>query len=438
MTGELTAQVCVVGGGPAGLTLAVELAKRSVSVVVLEKSATFDRSFRGESISPDSVWLFDRLGLLDRLDGAYVPMRRMEIIDGGREVLRADFADFPYPQPFPVELPQPALLSALAAMGEELPGFTLLRASTAAGLLRDKGGPVTGVRATTPDGEVTVRAKLTVAADGRFSKVRALSGLPFTKVPLERDVVWLKLPMPDEWDDSTYRIRIDGDQHGLFIPTRPDSVRVGFNIPKGGFKELRAQGLPALHERIGRLAPELAHTVGRSVLSWSDASMLDIFTTVASRWSMPGLTLIGDAAHTLTPILGQGVNHAVIDAVTLAPLLSRTFAEGGGVVELLRASEEFQLAREKSVDRSRSLQLRQERLFALHGVLGGGFRRLLYRCVDGSRSLKRRTLAGAYFQLQQPLTSERRAALGGLRSWRGTAAASSLRGAPSEREQRPR
>ena len=400
MTTALTAQVCVVGGGPAGLTLAVELAKRSVSVVVVEQSSHFDRSFRGESVSPDSVWLLDRLGVLGRLEGAYQQMHRMEIVDSGSTVMRADFTKFPYPHPYPVEMPQPALLTALAGIGEEYPEyFTLLRPATAIGLIREGDGPVTGVRARTPDGEVVVNAALTVAGDGRFSKVREMSGIPYTKVPLERDVVWLKLPFPKEWDDRTYRIRIEGDQHGLFIPTRPDSVRVGFNIPKGGLKELRAQGLTALYERLDRLAPELSGAVREEIRAWSDTSMLDIFTTLVPRWSAPGVQLIGDAAHTLTPILGQGVNHAIIDAVTLAPMVQDAMAEGGGTQALLRAGERFQKAREESVSKSRGLQLRQEQLFALHGA-GGVFRRSLYRVVNQSQALKQRVLAGAYFQLQ--------------------------------------
>lgn len=405
MTTELTADVCVVGGGPAGLTLAVELAKRSVSVVVLEQSGHFDRSFRGESVSPDSVWLLDKLGVLGRLDGAYQQMHRMEIVDSGSTVLRADFRRFPFPHPYPVELPQPALLAALTDLGEEEhpKHFTLVRRATATRLVREGGenGPVTGVTARTPEGELTVRAALTVAADGRFSKVREMSGLPYTKLPLDRDVVWLKLPFPAEWDDRTYRIRIRGDQHGLFIPTHPDSVRVGFNIPKGGLKELRAQGLPALYERLDRLAPELAESVRSEILSWSDTSMLDIFTTLVPRWSMPGLVLIGDAAHTLTPILGQGVNHAIIDAVTLAPLVRDALDAGGDEAALLRAGEEFQRVRQGSVATSRALQLRQERLFALHGA-GGVVRRSLYRVVDRSQKLKERVLGGAYFQLQKP------------------------------------
>jgi 2-polyprenyl-6-methoxyphenol hydroxylase-like FAD-dependent oxidoreductase len=398
---DVPTQVCVVGGGPAGLTLAVELARRSVPVVIVEASRHFNRSFRGESVSPDSVWLLDRLGLLDRLDGEYVQMHHMRIQDSGHTVFAADFERFRYPHPFPVELPQPALLSALAETGAAHPGFTLLQGATATGLLRDDDGTVTGVRVRTAEGEREIRAALIVAADGRFSKVREMSGLGYRTMPLERDVVWLKLPFPyGDWDDRTYRVRIRGDQHGLFIPTRPDSVRVGFNIPKGGLKEMRGQGLPGLYERLDALAPELSGAVRDRVRSWSDTSMLDIFTTVVPRWSAPGIVLVGDAAHTLTPILGQGVNHAIIDAVTLAPLVAD--ALDSGPAALNAATGAFQRAREASVARSRALQLRQERLFTLHGRVGGAWRRTLYRAVNRSELLTGRVLAGAYFQLQKP------------------------------------
>lgn len=407
MADELTVQVCVVGGGPAGMTLGLELARRGVRVAVLEQSGHFNRSFRGESISPDSVWMLDKLGMLERLRGTFHEMRKMEITDGGKVVMRADFDEFPYPYPYPVELPQPALLGALADEAALHDSFSLLKRTTAVELLRNSAGTqVVGVRASGPDGQIDIHATVTVAADGRFSKVREMSGLQYNKIPLDRDVVWLKLPFPTQWDDITYRVRINRGNHGLFIPTHPDDVRVGFNIAKGGLKALRAAGIGELHRRLDDLAPELSDSVRAEVRTWSDTSMLDIFTAIVPEWSMPGLVLTGDAAHTLSPILGQGVNHAVIDAITLAPMLAGALDYPKPDSEHVSAVlKEFQRVREPSVSRSRGLQLRQEQMFAFSSPLAVFGRRALYRVVDRSSTLKQRVLAAAYFQLQEKVGS---------------------------------
>ncbi|MDT0492607.1 FAD-dependent oxidoreductase [Streptomyces griseus] len=401
-----TTDVCVVGGGPAGLALALGLAGDGHEVVVLEQSPRFDRSFRGESLSPDGVWLLDRLGVLDTVveRGALV-VERLEIAENGRVVMSADFADYPYAQRYPMEIPQPTLLAALAEAGAAYPGFDL-RQGAKVTALTEEDGDVTGVRYRGADGEEReLRARLVVGADGRYSKTRELSGLAYDKQPLERDVVWLRMPRPDGWQRACYRIRLQGSRHGLFIPTYPDDIRIGFNIPKGGLKELRKGGIEQLHRRIDEIAPELSQGLRESVTGWSGTTVLDIFTVATPEWSRPGLTLMGDAAHTLTPILGQGVNHALIDGHTLAGLLDRPLrATGRRGSELIRtATLRFQHQREEAVRISRGLQLRQERAFTYDNQFAVAGRSALYRIMNRSRYLQKRVLCSAYFQLQPEL-----------------------------------
>jgi 2-polyprenyl-6-methoxyphenol hydroxylase-like FAD-dependent oxidoreductase len=396
----LRTEVCVVGAGPAGLLLGLELAKRGRQVVVVEQNARFERSFRGEAISPDSVWLLERLGLFDRVRDSTLQTHRMEVCDGGELVLQTDFAAYGLPCPYPTELPQPPLLAAVAEEGAALPGFSLIRRTTVVDLIRSREGRVTGVRCHGPDGPVQIRAALTVAADGRYSKVRSLTGLPYRKRPLGRDFVWFKLPRPDGWDRHMYRISLLRGRHCVFMPTVPDQIRSGFNIPTGELRQLRRSGIGALHQRVDELAPELSEAVREHVTDWSATAVLDIFTTVVPRWSAPGFALIGDAAHTLTPILGQGINHALLDAVTLAPLLAEALDRPGPPPALDRATAEFQRSREASVALSRTLQLRQERAFALSGRAGVAARKTAYRFIDRNERVKRRLMTGVFYGLQ--------------------------------------
>ncbi|WP_343240935.1 MULTISPECIES: FAD-dependent monooxygenase [unclassified Streptomyces] len=392
--------VVVVGGGPAGLALALALVRLGVRTTVLERSAGGRRDFRGESLSPDGVRLLDRCGVLEQLRAIALPVRRLEVADGGRTVLDVGFESFPYPYRFPLEIPQSLLLAEIEAAARCQDGFRMLRGWTAKGLL-SADGRTTGVRAAGPGGaECEIRARLTVGADGRYGRIRKLAELDARVRPLDRDVIWMRLPRPVEWTDAAYRIRIRGDRHALLLPDSGGTVRVGLNIPKGGLRELRRSGLDALHGRLGELAPELAEPARQTLRDWSDTALLDIFSTTVPHWSAPGVVLIGDAAHTLSPVLGQGVNHALADAAALAPLAAAAL-HSGEPAGLDRATGQFQRQRSREVARSRRLQLRQERIFTWSAPAAVAVRRGVYRALDTSARLRARMLEPAYFADQR-------------------------------------
>ena len=328
--GTIHTDVLVVGAGPGGGLLAHLLARAEVNVVLAEKQSTLERSFRGETIAARSVLTLRELGFEKALkDHGFVEMTGIGQWEKGHRVMHIDYRRFPI-EAMPIDIPQPALIKAFLDRSAEYPNFTYLAPATLSELVEEE-GEVRGGVLRTEGRRVEVRARLVVGADGRFSKTRRLSGLPVDITPMERDFLWFKLPRPDDWghDGNLVALR---DKHLVILPAFPDLLRVGYNLPKRGLSEARAQGLDAFKAGIVEVAPQLGGLVEEHITSWKDTSFLEIFTAEMPTWSRDGLLLIGDASHTCTPILGQGVNLAIQDAVYFAPVITRALESGKGAL----------------------------------------------------------------------------------------------------------
>jgi 2-polyprenyl-6-methoxyphenol hydroxylase-like FAD-dependent oxidoreductase len=317
---------CVVGAGPAGAMLALLLARQNVPVVLLEAHGDFDRDFRGDSLHPAILEVLDEFGLADRLL-AELPHRKIHqatlptgipaVIDFARLRHRTRF-------PFMTLMPQARFLEFLTAEAAHSPCFELVRRANVRELLVD-GDAVRGVRYRAPDGWHEIRALLTVGADGRFSQVRRQSGLQARTTASAIDVLWLRLPrLPTDPEGILGRVG-----HGtiLLLADRGQLWQLGMIIPKGSFPALRDAGLDSLQRTIAELVPWLADRVGH-LRAWSQVSLLSVQADRLVRWWRPGLLLIGDAAHVMSPVAGNGINYAVADAVATANLLRDPLAAG--------------------------------------------------------------------------------------------------------------
>jgi 2-polyprenyl-6-methoxyphenol hydroxylase-like FAD-dependent oxidoreductase len=332
MTRISTTEVLICGAGAAGLTLAIDLARRAVPFRLIEKRDSPFHGSRGKGIQPRTQEVFEDLGLIDRIAalGGLYPRQREYRADGTfadtdlvehREPTPAE----PYPNPLmlPQFLTGRMMRERLTEIGHR-PAFD----SELMALEQDENG----VEAHLRGGEV-IRARYLIGADGGRSFVRNALDIEFPGKTLGVRAVVADVSLTGLQRDAWHRFNEGSMSRQMSICplAGTDLFQLQAPIPLEGEVDLSSNGLATMViARTGRDDIRV-HSV-----TW--ASAFNMNARLADRYRVGRVFLVGDAAHTHPPTGGQGLNTSVQDAYNLGWKLAAVI--GGAPDSLLDSYEQ--------------------------------------------------------------------------------------------------
>jgi 2-polyprenyl-6-methoxyphenol hydroxylase-like FAD-dependent oxidoreductase len=269
---------------------------------------------------------------------------------GDEFVQLADFSHLPTVCKFIALVPQWDFLDFLVDHARLYPTFKLIMQAEVVDLLESE-GRVAGVRAETPDGDLEVRADLTIGADGRGSIVRDKAGLEVQKFGAPMDVLWFRMSRkPSDGEQTLGRIKAG---KMMVMLNRGEYWQCGYLIRKGEFENIKQRGIEQFRADIVSVVPFLGDRM-HELPDWEPIRLLTVRIDRLLKWFRPGLLCIGDAAHAMSPIGGVGINLAIQDAVAAANILAERLSRNTvGLADL----ERVQLRRDFPTRMTQSLQV---------------------------------------------------------------------------------
>ncbi|MER6539215.1 FAD-dependent monooxygenase [Streptomyces sp900105755] len=315
-----TLDVLVVGAGPTGLALGIDLARRGVDALVVEGGEKLFPGSRGKGIQPRTQEVYDDLGVLDAMraaGGPYPPRLLWKNGEplGTKPMFDAVPADEGTPYTEPLMVAQWRTQEVLYARLRELGGRVAFGRGLT-GLEQD----AEGVTARFIDG-TTARARYVVAADGGRSTVRRAVGVGMTGESVDPSpflVADLRVRGLDRDHWHTF-VGDDGCGVALCPLAGTDEFQLGARLPEGTETDLSLAGLR-------RLVTTYSHLDAADVTEVRWASDFRPRAALADRFRVGRVFLAGDAAHVHSPVGGQGLNTSVQDAYNLGWKLAAVLA----------------------------------------------------------------------------------------------------------------
>ena len=352
-------QVVIIGAGPTGLTLAMFLAKRGIAVKLIEASGSFRRIFRGEALMPSGLEAIDRMGLSDLI--AKIPHRAIdawEFYIENRSIFRVNEPMESGGKPCTL-ISQPALLKAVLEQANQCENFEFIPGTAVRDLLWQN-QRVSGVQLS--DGR-EIAADLVIGADGRNSIVRQQAKLALNQVPQSFDILWFKLPTSEAFQTENvfYSVLRGEDAFGVFQGSE-GNLQVGWSLHRDNpisAREGSANEWQKIDwaEKLAAAAPDRLATHFRAQKDAIERPLLlSIVVGRCPQWHRPGVLLLGDAAHPMSPIRAQGINMALRDAIVATNQLVPVLQQPSNLTAIDIALSQIQAEREPEIIEIQRLQ----------------------------------------------------------------------------------
>jgi 2-octaprenyl-6-methoxyphenol hydroxylase len=314
---RITAEVAVVGGGPAGLTAAIALAGVGVDTVLVAPPTQADQ--RTTALLAGSVTALVTLGVWDACSTHAAPLRVMRIVDDTRRLIRAPEVRFAAAEigldAFGHNIENRHLIAALEARARQV-GLRRLP-ETAQTIESDTGGITVKLAG------AEIHARLVIGADGRRSPCRAAAGIEMQGRTYPQTALTLNLAHARPHDDVSTEFHTESGPFTLVpLPGRRSSLVCVLDPAIAA--ELNALSDAELALEIERRA----HSILGRVIVEPGRGMFPLAVETTRSFGRNRIALIGEAAHVVPPIGAQGLNLGLRDAATISELVCDARASG--------------------------------------------------------------------------------------------------------------